>query len=172
MSRVFVRDATGLVKTISMFSAFAYNVNSQTVAFAVASYAIILAFIQVAPAFGAYLSYAMAFAWWASAFLLVSIAAIVFPYKAKAIYESSVASRYRIGKVPIITIAGIMATIYVSALVYFWLSVSSLGVNTPGQLSLWGGSMLVAALIYPIIYLVRRKQGINLGLVFRAVPPE
>jgi hypothetical protein len=89
-----------------------------------------------------------------------------------ALYEGSVAGRYRIGNVPIITIVGILATIYVSALVYFWLSVSSLGVNSPGQLSLWGGSMLVAALIYPIIYLVRRRQGINLGLVFRAVPPE
>lgn len=129
-------------------------------------------FLQVAAAYAVYLTYGMTFTWIATAFLLVSIAAIVFPYKSKELYKSSVAKGFEIGGVPLISIMGGISTAIILMLIYFFLTVSSLGVNTPSILTLWGGTILAAALLYPAILLIRKKQGIDLKMAFTAIPPE
>jgi amino acid transporter len=129
-------------------------------------------FLQVAPAYAVYLTYGMTFTWVATAFLLVSIAAIVFPYKAKDLYRASTASRYEIAKIPLISVMGVISTAFMLTLIYFFLTVSSLGVNSPSILMLWGATILVAALLYPAIFVIRKKQGIDLKMAFTSIPPE
>jgi amino acid transporter len=131
-----------------------------------------LIFLQYAAAYGALIALGNTVSWIATAFLFVSIAAILFPYVAKSSYEASPASKYKVGKIPLISLMGVIAATYQIVQVYFFLTVPSLGALTPGVLSFWGTALLVAALLYPVIYLIRKRQGIDLRMVFAVVPPE
>jgi amino acid transporter len=98
---------------------------------------------------------------------------IVFPWKAKKLYESSPVSKYKIAGFPAITICGIVGLgtdIYVLYL-YF--------VNP--NFGIWPGSTMAltfAALLYivPFVwYLINKKlranEGIKIELAFKEVPP-
>ena len=98
---------------------------------------------------------------------------IVFPWKAKKLYESSPVSKYKIAGFPAITICGIvgLATDIFVLYLYF---------TNPGY-GLWPGSTMAltfAALLYivPVVwYLInkyrRASEGINVELAFKEVPP-
>jgi amino acid transporter len=129
-------------------------------------------FLQVAAAYAVFLTFGMTLTWIATAFLFLSIAAIVFPYKCKDIYNSSVAKGFEIGGIPLISIMGAISTGITLMYIYFYLTVSSLGVNTPSILTLDFVPVLAAALLYPAILLIRKKQGIDLKIAFTSIPPE
>jgi amino acid transporter len=129
-------------------------------------------FLTFGAGYAAYLTYGLGFAWIVTAWLFVSIAAIVFPYRAKEVYSASVVNRYRIGSIPLVTIVGVLSTGFMLMLTWFFLTDSALGVNSPSQLTLWGTTFLIAAILYPVIYFVRKKQGMDLKHVFAIVPPE
>jgi amino acid transporter len=110
--------------------------------------------------------------WVFSVCLLTSISAIVFPFRRKDIYENSVAKDYKIGKVPVMTIVGVISTAYSLLLTYFFLAIGSIGVNAPPVLETMGGIIVASAILYAAIRLIRRTQSIPVELAFRAIPPE
>jgi APA family basic amino acid/polyamine antiporter len=105
-------------------------------------------------------------------FLVTPISAIIFPFRKKQIYENSVARNYKIGKVPVMTIVGAITTGYMLLLIYFYLTVSSIGVNSPPVLETIGGVILLTGVIYGVIRLVRKMQSVPLDLAFKEIPPE
>jgi amino acid transporter len=112
-------------------------------------------------------------------FTLVSIAAIVFPYRLKGVFASSpgLVSK-KIGGIPLMTILGIIGVV---VNVYFGYATAQPAISPPPS-----GSALVQLIayatvpltiiagfvIYGVAYAVRRNQGIALASVFKEIPPE
>lgn len=107
-----------------------------------------------------------------TAFLFVSIAAIVFPYRRKGIYEGSPVSKWKIGNVPLMTIAGIFSTILIVILNYFYYTIPAFGVTDPKVLLFIVGTILAGIIIYILTWVIRKKQGVDLSLTYREVPPH
>lgn len=112
-------------------------------------------------------------------FTMVSIAAIVFPYKLKGVFENAPSVvRKKIGSIPFITILGIIGVI---VNVYFGWATAQPAISAPPS-----GSILVqyeayatvpltiiaGFVIYAVSYYVRKRQGIALGAAFKEIPPE
>jgi amino acid transporter len=112
-------------------------------------------------------------------FIVVSIAAILFPYRMKSLFESSprVVNR-KVGRVPLITILGVVGVI---VNLFFGYATASPAITAPPS-----GSILVqyisyatvpltiiaAFIIYGISYSYRKRKGINLAAAFKEIPPE
>ncbi|HKW05342.1 MAG TPA: amino acid permease [Nitrososphaerales archaeon] len=111
-------------------------------------------------------------------FIMVSIAAIVFPYRLKSVFQSapSVVNK-KVGGVPLITILGVIGVI-VNA--YFGYATTSPAITPPPSgvtlqyLAFASVPVTIIAgfVIYAISYYVRKSQGISLGLAFKEIPPE
>jgi len=113
------------------------------------------------------------------AFAITSLAAIVFPYTRKGIFESSPELvKRRIGGVPIITILGVVGLILEMFISY--------ATVLPGVTPPPSGPLIVQLLSYafvPIVavigvimyaapYLYWKSQGLDLGLLFKQIPSE
>jgi hypothetical protein len=112
-------------------------------------------------------------------FTIVSVAAIVFPYRLKGVFEGSppiVAKK--IGGIPVMTILGIIGVL---VNVYFGYATAQPDVSPPPSGTLLVQYLAYATvpltiiagfLIYAVSYMVRRRQGIFLASVFKEIPPE
>ncbi|HMK82952.1 MAG TPA: hypothetical protein VK503_04490, partial [Candidatus Bathyarchaeia archaeon] len=113
------------------------------------------------------------------AFAITSLAAALFPYARRGIFESSPELVKKcIGGVPVITVLGIVGLILEVFISY---ATVLPGVTPPPsgplmvQLLSYAFVPIVAvigALIYAVAYLYRKSQGLDLGLLFMQVPPE
>jgi len=104
-------------------------------------------------------------------FIFACIAAVVFPYRMKDTYKASPAARFEIGGLPVISILGALGAISMIYLTYEFLSVEILGgtVNVPTMIAVWIGALVV---YYIMKWYRRSKEGIELELVFKEIPPE
>ena len=112
-------------------------------------------------------------------FTMVSIAAIVFPYRLKAVFSSAPGIvSMKVGSVPLISILGVIGVI---VNVYFGYATTNPAISTPpsGSFILTLTSyltipltILTAFVIYGISYTVRKGQGIPLKAIFSEIPPE
>ncbi len=107
-----------------------------------------------------------------TAFLFVSIAATVFPYRRKGIYDGSPINKWKIGRVPLMTIAGVFSTVLMIMLNFFYYTIPEFGVTNPSVLSFILGTVIAATIIYILAWQIRKRQGIDLGLMYREVPPH
>lgn len=105
-------------------------------------------------------------------YLGTMLAAIIFPYRAKAIYKSSPAAKYELWGIPVVTIMGAIAFVFNAVMAVYFLTNDKLGVNSLPSEGLIGG-ILVACLAY---YYLRRAwlkhQGYEPDLAFSTIPPE
>jgi APA family basic amino acid/polyamine antiporter len=109
------------------------------------------------------------------AYILISVTAIVFPFRKKQIFEASPAAKYKIGGVPVLSIAGFLALIVNLYIAWIFIGGPPLGflsVYTSSSLEFVFGIFLACFLIYWIAYGVRRSQRIDLSLSFAEIPPE
>jgi len=113
-------------------------------------------------------------------FLFVGLAAILLPFRkrTKPIYEAS-GVKWKLAGIPLITIAGVIWVVF--DLVCFWYFVidPNLGANDKFSklvpyfsLYLTFAIALAGFLYYWVIRWYRRRQGINIDLAFRELPPE
>jgi amino acid transporter len=111
---------------------------------------------------------------WFIGVLIVSIAAIVFPYTRKDIFDASPPlAKKMLGPIPLITLFGIL-----SLLVSIWVIVASLA---PGAIAFFVSpayiiAMVITLIIGPVWYLIARaywqSKGLPIHLAHRALPPE
>jgi amino acid transporter len=113
-------------------------------------------------------------------FLFVGLAAIVLPFRkrTKPIYDASGVA-WKIGPIPIVTIAGIVWVIFDLLCLFYFVIDPNLGANDayskilPGfSLYLTLGISVFAFAYYWIIKYVRKRQGIDISLAFKELPPE
>lgn len=113
-------------------------------------------------------------------FLFVGLAAIVLPYRkrTKPIYEASGVA-WKIGPVPLLAIAGVIWVAFDIFCLWYFIVDPNLGANdyyssiAKGfSMFLTFGLMVIGFLYYWAIRWYRKKQGIDIDLAFKELPPE
>ncbi len=108
------------------------------------------------------------------AFILVSIAGIVFPFRLRHVWEA--AGGHKIFGIPSVTLAGIGGVLVLGGLMLLFIFNSTInstfGVTARLSLSFMIGVVVLGILWYIGAYLVNRRQGIDLSLTYREIPTE
>jgi amino acid transporter len=108
------------------------------------------------------------------AFILVSIAGIVFPFRLRHVWEA--AGGHTIFGIPSVTLAGIGGVLVLGGLMLLFIFNSTInstfGVTARLSLSFMIGVVVLGILWYIGAYLVNRRQGIDLSLTYREIPTE
>ena len=109
-----------------------------------------------------------------AAFIIVSIAGIVFPYRLKSTWES--AGGRRLFGIPTVTLAGIGGVLVLGGFLYEFLfnSVVNATFAVTRQLSLifMIGVPIIGVIWYAAAYFINKSRGIDLSLAYRELPPE
>jgi amino acid transporter len=105
-------------------------------------------------------------------FLGTTIAAILLPWRKRDAYLGSPVARYKIGGVPLLSVAGVIFGGFLVWAIYKWLSDSTYGVNSHTSLwflaILYGGSIVV----YAVSRYLRRREGVDLSAIHQEIPVE
>jgi amino acid transporter len=104
---------------------------------------------------------------------VIAICCIIIPFrkKTKHIYETSALARWRIGKIPIVTIVGALGLVWVLITEVMMVIEPAYGANSPQSIGSIIAIIMVGFVSYWIIRYVRKKQGIDLDLIYGEVPP-
>jgi hypothetical protein len=103
---------------------------------------------------------------------ITSLAAALFPFTAREIYNASPVSRWNLGSVPLITVVGGIGAVVVAIFVYLALTESALGLTTPGARITMLVELGAAILIYVVNRVVQQSRGFDPGLAARTIPPD
>ena len=105
-------------------------------------------------------------------FMLVSIAAIAFPYRLKDVFESS-AVNSRVGGVPWMSIVGALSLVALVIMAWVFLTDPSAGLNgKPGLIWMNIGIFFSGLVIYGIARAVQRSRGVDVDKRFAEIPIE
>ena len=105
-------------------------------------------------------------------FIGTALASMLLPFVRREEWKASAASKYRIGKIPLISIAAVITIGYFLYCYYWWAVDPTFGVNNPT--SLWYFVVVYVAVIifYFIMKAIRKSQGIDVGIVYKEIPAE
>ena len=110
----------------------------------------------------------------ASVFLVTGISSIVLPYRKRVhgIWQASPYSQWKIGSVPVVTIAGVVYTVYVLVLLYYaFLSPNTRDIT--GKNMFVFGAIWVFGVVWYLFWRYRsKKMQINIDAAFGELPPE
>jgi amino acid transporter len=104
-------------------------------------------------------------------FIVLAIAAAVFPYRRRDLYEASPINR-KIGGIPLITVVGVLSLAIYGLFEYSLWTNDLLGANSAVGITATIVIALIPFAIYAISYLWNRSRGVNLSLAFESLPPE
>ena len=105
-------------------------------------------------------------------FLGTTVSAAIMPWRKKEIYNASPIARYKVLGLPLITAAAILFAILLVYALVKWFTDDAYGVNNSSSLWYIAALYAVAIAIYVISRLVRRRQGMDLGMVYGEIPVE
>jgi amino acid transporter len=117
-------------------------------------------------------------------FLGSTIAATILPYTKRDLYAASPIAKYNVAGIPLITIVGAIFSVFLVFLLYEWLldpnalygigwSISDKGVKNTTSIVFMLVMYGLALAIYVGARLYRkRKEGIDLGMIYREIPVE
>jgi len=107
---------------------------------------------------------------------VTGLAAAFLPYRAKDIYATSPMAGKNVAGVPLLTVVGVLAFLFGGIMCYFLLTHESLGLafsrDNPAPYLLIFGTLVVSALIYMIMRVMKSRQGVDVRYAFAEVPPE
>ncbi|MGC9193606.1 MAG: amino acid permease [Thermoplasmata archaeon] len=100
-----------------------------------------------------------------------ALGASLLPFVKKQIYQTSPISKYKIGKIPLITLSGAIAVGFSIWMLAYYILNPGYGVSSPLSDTL----MVLIFIFWIVYYFVRRawlrKKGIELDFVYKEVPP-
>jgi amino acid transporter len=105
-------------------------------------------------------------------YLFSAIAVVILPFRKPELWAASPASRIKLFGVPVVPVAGVITIGLLGFNLYEWLTNSNYGVNSNDSLLYMAGMYVLAIVIYIVARLVRRRQGIDLGLINKEIPVE
>src|SRR5919202_4986572 len=101
-----------------------------------------------------------------------TLAAAVLPFRKPEIYNASPIAKYRVAGIPLITAAAGLFLAFLGFCIYYWLKDDVYGSNNHGSLIYMGCLYLVALAIYVVSRIVRKRQGMDMGMVYKEIPAE
>jgi len=107
-----------------------------------------------------------------ASFMATSIAAILLPYLRSREWKASPASKYSIGGIPLISIAAAITFLYFAYIMYWWAKDPTFGVNSPKSLAFFIVVYVGVIILYLFMRWYRKRQGIDLSLVYKEIPVE
>jgi hypothetical protein len=110
-----------------------------------------------------------------SVLILPSICAVIFPFlkKTKPHFDAAPSIvRTKIAGVPLISLLGIGGTYISIWTMWMYLQIPTMGPLNASAFGLFVGSFVLGLIIYLVARAWRSRQGIDLSLVFKEVPPE
>ncbi len=105
-------------------------------------------------------------------YLISAIAVVLLPFVKKDLWRASPASKVKLFGVPIVPVSGVITIGLLVFCLVEWLSNSNYFVNNKSSLIYMGAMYVLAIAIYVIARVVRRRQGIDLGLINKEIPVE
>jgi len=107
-----------------------------------------------------------------SIFLVTSVAAILFPYRAKDAFQASPNwVKRRIAGLPAVTVVGIFSALVEVGMLYSAFSNAVIG-GSPTSYPYTIGMAVAGFVLYYLAYAYRKRQGIDLNTTFKSIPPE
>jgi amino acid transporter len=103
---------------------------------------------------------------------VTGLAGIFFAYRAKSIYDVSPVARYKLGPLPLITVVGAITFLAAGGVTVMNLIYPELGFTTTSARLLLLLSLVVSAVWFFAYRAYQRRQGVDIDLAFRQVPPE
>jgi hypothetical protein len=100
------------------------------------------------------------------------VAAGILPYRKPEIYNASPIAKYKVAGIPLITAAAVLFLAFLGFCIYKWLQDGVYGSNNHGSLIYMGCLYAVALAIYVGSRIVRRRQGLDMSMVYGEIPAE
>jgi amino acid transporter len=106
-------------------------------------------------------------------YMIASVAAILFPFRMRDVFESSPV-RWRVGGLPLISILGVLSLLGMGLISWSYLNDPNSGISLAHPTMIWinVGVFLSGFVFYFAAKTVRRLQGVDLSLTFAEIPPE
>ncbi len=101
-----------------------------------------------------------------------AVAVVILPWRKPDLWAASPASRFKFLGVPIVLIAGWVTIGLLGFDLVAWFANDKYFVNKPSSLVFMGAMYLLAIVVYLIARVVRRRQGIDLGMINKEIPVE
>ena len=103
-------------------------------------------------------------------FTMVSIAAILLPYRLPDVFETSTVNQ-RIGRIPVITIIGVLSVIACAIMGWAFIS-DPLSGMTPTMIIFNVGVFLSGLVIYFVAKWIQARRGVDVSLSYKELPAE
>jgi basic amino acid/polyamine antiporter, APA family len=105
-------------------------------------------------------------------YLFSAIAVVILPLRKPDLWFASPASKIKVLGVPVVLVGGVVTIGLLVFNLYEWLSNDAYVVNKHGSLLYMGGMYVLAIVIYVGARIIRKRQGIDLGLINKEIPVE
>ncbi|MHB1867518.1 MAG: amino acid permease [Nitrososphaerales archaeon] len=109
------------------------------------------------------------------AYILICVTAILLPFRRKDVFENSPAGKYKVGRVPLLSILGVISlavNLFIAWIFIFGPPLGTLSVSTLGSIEFVSGIFVACLLLYFVSWAVRKSGGVDLRLAFSEIPPE
>lgn len=103
-------------------------------------------------------------------FASVSVAAALFPYRLPEVFETSAVNQ-RIGRVPVITIIGVIAFSVCALMIFVYIRDPNAGMNK-GLIAFNFGVYLSGFVVFYLAKYIRSRQNVDVTLSFKQIPEE
>jgi amino acid transporter len=105
-------------------------------------------------------------------YLFSSIAVVILPWRKPDLWRASPASKIKVLGVPIVPVSGVITIGLLGFCLYEWFSNDLYYVNNASSLYYMGAMYVLGIVIYIAARMIRRRQGIDLGLINKEIPVE
>jgi amino acid transporter len=101
-----------------------------------------------------------------------TVAAGILPWRKPEIYNASPIAKYKVARIPLITVAAVLFLAFLGFCIYKWLQDGVYGSNNHGSLIYMACLYGVALAIYVGSRIVRKRQGLDMSMVYGEIPAE
>jgi APA family basic amino acid/polyamine antiporter len=105
-------------------------------------------------------------------YLFSAIAVVLLPWLKPELWRASPASRIKLLGIPVVPVSGVITIGLLVFNLYEWFTNDAYGVNNRDSLYFMGALYVLAIVVYVVARVVRRRQGIDLGLINKEIPVE
>ena len=104
-------------------------------------------------------------------YLVLSIAAIVFPFKFPKLWQSTTSAR-KVAGIPLVAGTGVLSVLFIGVMGYYFGFYPIFGANTPLSLTAVAITIIIPIIYYFAYRAAQKSKGIDVDLAYKEIPPE